>query len=366
MANNMELSVNEKSNILIVDDSAENLHLLIGLLSDEYKVKAAKNGLKALQIAQSDPKPDLILLDVIMPELDGLEVCRHLKSTPETSSIPIIFITSQSTPQDEVKGFSIGAVDYISKPFYPPVVLSRVKAQIALHEQSKKLEQLVKERTKELESTRLSIIQKLGKAAEFKDNETGNHVIRMAWYSKFLAQKISDDEAWVELLFNAAPMHDIGKIGIPDNVLLKPGKLNEDEWQIMMTHAEVGGEILSGSNSTLLQLAVEVAIYHHEKWNGKGYPKGLSKENIPLSARIVAIADVFDALTSERPYKKAWSVEKAIALIKDESGQHFDPTLVPLFIECLPEILEIKASYAENTDENTDENKQLEKVLSSV
>ena len=345
----MELTNLKKPTVLIVDDTAENIHLLMALLVDKYKVKAANNGEKALKIAFSDAKPDIILLDVVMPEVDGLEVCRQLKENPDTANIPIIFITANTSHSDEIQGFAIGAVDYITRPFNPPVVLSRIKAQLALYQQNKQLEYLVKERTLEIETTRLSIIHRLGKAAEYKDNETGLHVIRMAWYSKLLAQKVSDNEDWVDLLFNAAPMHDIGKIGIPDRVLLKPGKLDKDEWQIMMTHAAMGGEILGEAESPLLKLAIEIAVNHHEKWNGKGYPKGLSKENIPLSARIVAIADVFDALTSERPYKKAWSVDKAIALIQEESGQHFDPSLVPIFIDCLPEILEIKASYAEDS-----------------
>ena len=341
----MKLLTQSHSTVLIVDDTPENIQILIGLLSDDYQVKAATNGKKALEIATGTLQPDLILLDVMMPEMDGFEVCKQLKANPDTAKIPVIFITAKSETSDEKQGFAVGAVDYITKPFSPPIVKTRVRSQLALYEQSKHLEALVKARTKEIEETRLSIIQRLGRAAEYKDNETGLHVIRMAWYTKLLAEKVSHNQEWIELLYNSAPMHDIGKIGIPDNILCKPGKLDADEWQIMMTHSAIGGEILGHDNSPLLKLAVEVAINHHEKFNGQGYPNGLAGENIPLSARIVAIADVFDALTSERPYKKPWPIEKAINLIKEESGQHFDPKLVPLFIECMPEIVKIKKLY---------------------
>ncbi len=343
----MDYTAQSHSTVLIVDDTPENIQILIGLLSADYRVKAANNGKKALEIAASTPPPDLILLDVMMPEMDGFEVCQKLKDNPDTAKIPVIFITAKTEIADEKQGFELGAVDYIAKPFSPPIVKTRVRSQLALYEQSKHLEELVKQRTREIEETRLSIIQRLGRAAEYKDNETGMHVIRMACYTKLLAEKISEDSEWVELLYNAAPMHDIGKIGIPDNILCKPGKLDKDEWQVMMTHAAIGGEILGQDNSPLLKLAVEVAINHHEKYNGQGYPNGLAGESIPLSARIVAIADVFDALTSERPYKKAWAIEDAVNLIKEESGKHFDPDLVPLFLECMPEILKIKTLYGD-------------------
>lgn len=335
----------EQATILVVDDTPENIDVLTGVLRDDYKVKAALNGHVALKIANGKQKPDLILLDVMMPELDGHEVCRQLKSNPDTAKIPVIFVTAKTEVRDEQAGFELGAVDYITKPVSPPLVKARVKTQLALYDQAKHLEKLVQQRTKELNDTRVEIIRRLGRAAEFKDNETGMHVIRMSWFSRFLAEQIGKDDDWCELLYNAAPMHDIGKIGIPDRVLLKPGKLDEEEWAIMQKHAEYGAEIIGEHPSPLLQLAKEVAIYHHEKWNGKGYPNGLSGDAIPLSARIVAIADVFDALTSERPYKKAWSEEDAIGLLKKEAGEHFDPNLVPKFIECLPRVREVQRRY---------------------
>ena len=346
-----------KQTILLVDDNPENIHILNGILSPYYKVKVAINASTAFKIASGQDKPDLILLGIILPDIDGYAVCKQLKVMPEAAEIPIIFVSENRDVEDEKKGFSLGGVDYITKPVSPPLVLARVSAHLKLSNQKLHLMSLVQERTKELEKTRMEILQSLGRAAEFKDNETGLHVIRLSWYSRFLAKRVTGNNSWSELLYNAAPMHDIGKIGIPDGVLLKAGKLNQDEWTIMQRHVEYGVEILGKHESDLLGMAVEVAQYHHEKWDGTGYPAGVSGENIPLSARIVAIADVFDALTSERPYKKAWSVEKAMILIESESGKHFDPELVPHFKACLPKVLEIKALYADplETEEINDE-----------
>jgi len=334
-----------KATILIVDDAPENIDVLTGILRENYKVKAALNGETAISIASAAKKPDLILLDVLMPGIDGYEVCQQLKANVETANIPVIFVTAKSEVKDEEQGFALGAVDYITKPVSPPLVLARVKTQLALYDQSRHLEKLVQKRTAELNETRSEIIRCLGRAAEFKDNETGMHVIRMSWFSRFLAEQIGKSEQWCDLLYNAAPMHDIGKIGIPDRVLLKPGKLDNEEWDIMQKHVEYGAEILGEHSSPLLQLAKEVAVYHHEKWNGKGYPNGVSGKDIPISARIVAIADVYDALTSERPYKKAWTEERAIALLEEEAGTHFDPSLVAEFVKCLPKVREIQAQY---------------------
>lgn len=341
-------NANQKATILVVDDNPENIDVLSGVLSNRYRIKAAVNGKVAIKIAKAIPKPDLILLDVMMPEIDGYEVCKKLKQDPKTCKIPVIFVTAKTAQKDEEYGFSLGAADYITKPISPPLVLARIKAQLNLYDQSRHMEKLVQERTAELNETRIEIIRRLGRAAEYKDNETGMHVIRMSKYTKLLAEKSSHDTVWIDHLYNAAPMHDIGKIGVPDNVLLKPGKLDYDEWQLIKMHCEYGVEIIGEHASPLLHMAREVALYHHEKWNGEGYPYGLSGEDIPLSARIVAIADVFDALTSERPYKKAWSVKDAIALIQDEAGKHFDPSLVPPFIESLPDIIKIMKQYVDN------------------
>jgi putative two-component system response regulator len=340
----------DKATILVVDDTPDNIDVLSGILRDSYKVRAALSGERALQLLEADAKPDMILLDVMMPDMDGYEVCRRLKANPLTSSIPIIFVTAKTEVEDEQKGLDLGGVDYITKPVRPPIVLARVKAQLALYDQSRALEALVEARTAELNQTRLEIIRHLGRAAEFKDNETGLHVVRMSYYSRLIANALAISNRFTELIFNASPMHDIGKIGIPDDILLKPAKLEAGEWDTMKKHAQYGAEILGEHRSELLAMAREIAQTHHEKWDGSGYPNGLAGKDIPLSGRIVAIADVFDALTSSRPYKEAWPVEKAVALIDDCAGTHFDPELVNYFHEVLPEILEIKDAYAESPE----------------
>lgn len=339
-----------KATVLIVDDNSDNLDVLSGILKPFYKVKAAISGELALKIVATKNKPDIILLDIMMPGIDGYEVCKRIKADPTSTDIPIIFVTAKTEVKDEQAGFELGAVDYITKPISVPIVLARVRAQLALYNQQRELELLVKERTKELDETRLEIIQRLGRAAEYKDNETGLHVIRMSWYSKFLAEQIKASDAWVELLYTAAPMHDIGKIAIPDRVLLKPGKLDKEEWQIMQKHVEYGVDILGTHQSELLSMAREIALYHHEKFDGSGYPNGTVGTDIPLSARIVMIADVFDALTSVRPYKKAWTVEKAVSLLEEESGSHFDPDLVSEFIKCLPRVIKIKDEFQDELE----------------
>ncbi len=340
----------DKRTLLIVDDTAENIDVLRSILADDYQIKAAINGEKAIDIALKQPL-DLILLDVMMPGIDGYQVCKQLQNHPSTRHIPIIFVTAKNSDDDEEYGLSIGAVDYITKPVRPAIVRSRVSTHLALCDQRLHLEELVKERTAQLNESRQEIIRRLGHAAEFKDNETGLHTIRMSHYSRFIAQAYSDDQEWVELIYQASPMHDVGKIGIPDSVLLKPGKLDDDEWEIMRKHPQYGADIIGKHPSALLHTAYEIALHHHEKWDGSGYPNQLKAQDIPLSARVVAIADVFDALTSHRPYKKAWPTEKAVALIQDSAGSHFDPELVKAFMDALPKILEISRKYAEATNE---------------
>ncbi|MBB5391029.1 putative two-component system response regulator [Herbaspirillum sp. SJZ102] len=322
---------------MLVDDEPTNLQVLKHTLQDEYRLLFSRDGEKALQLAQTE-KVDLILLDVMMPGMTGYDVCKVLKSAPATQSIPVIFITALNQVSDEQMGFDLGAVDYITKPFSPIIVKARVKSQLSLVQLDV------------LRETRLQVVQCLGMAAEYKDNETGMHVIRMSHYAKTLALRAGYGEAEAEELLHAAPMHDVGKIGIPDAILQKPGKLEPEEWFIMQQHARIGADIIGEHASGLLKTARLIALYHHEKWDGSGYPNGLSGNDIPQAARIIAIADVFDALTSARPYKSAWSVDDALDLIRRESGRHFDPELVPLFIECLPEILEIKARWSDPMD----------------
>ncbi len=340
-----------KATVLLVDDVPENIDILRGILEDSYALKAAINGKTAVNIA-IQAIPDLILLDIMMPEMDGFEVCELLKQDPRTSSIPIIFITALDDRVDESKGFELGAVDYITKPVNPDIVRARVKTHLAVYDQNRALEQLVRERTSELNETRLEIIRRLGRAAEYKDNETGMHVIRMSKYCQLIALGSGLSEKEADLIMNASPMHDVGKIGIPDEILTKPGPLNDEEWIIMKQHPEIGEKIIGEHSSKILSLACVAALTHHEKYNGKGYPRGLAGEDIPLVGRMVAIADVFDALTSDRPYKKAWPVEDAIKLIKEERGQHFDARLVDAFLEKIEQVLEVKGSY---TDESSEE-----------
>lgn len=336
-----------KPTLLVVDDTPDNIQIIHGILSEQYTIRAATSGEKALKLASTYPLPELILLDVMMPEVDGFETCRRLKRNPITNKIPIIFVTAKTDTIDEQTGFELGAVDYISKPINPAVLKVRIQTHLALSNQARQLEALVHQRTQELESTRYKIIQKLGLAAEYKDNETGLHITRMSHYGRIIAQHICDSQVWCDMLFTALPMHDIGKIGIPDAILSKPGKLTDEERQQMQQHTTFGALLLSDDDTPLLSLAKEIAFYHHERWDGTGYPNGLSGENIPLSARIAAIADVFDALTSIRPYKSAWTTQQAFDYIEENSGTQFDPNLVQALLECKEQILQIKQRFAE-------------------
>ncbi len=343
-----------KQCVLVVDDSPDNIELLSEVLRDDYRVRVATSGEKALKIVYSDEPPDLILLDIMMPGISGLEICRRLKANPDRRRIPIIFVTAMSSTEDEQRGLDTGAVDYITKPISPPIVKARVRTHLALYDQSRELERMVRQRTLELLTTRQQIIRRLGRAAEFKDNETGNHVLRMSHYARLIALAHGLGEESANIIFNTAPMHDIGKIGIPDAILLKPGKLDAAEWQIMHQHPIMGAEIIGKHDNELLETARIIALTHHEKWDGSGYPQQLAGEAIPLEGRIVAIADVFDALVSVRPYKAAVSLEAALQYFDEQTGRHFDPTLIAAFKSALPEILRIKEIYADENGALTD------------
>lgn len=325
---------NTRPLILAVDDEASNLQLLRQILQDHYRLLFAKDGARALELARTE-QPDLVLLDVMMPGMSGFEVCAALKAHPATASVPVIFVTALTETADEVEGFEAGAVDYITKPVSPPVVRARVRTHLSLV------------RMEALRASRLEIVQRLGLAAEYKDNETGLHVIRMSHFSRILGIAAGMTELEADDLLHAAPMHDVGKIGIPDRILQKPGPLDADEWKIMQSHVTIGAEIIGEHDAGMLALARSIALTHHEKYDGSGYPNGLVGEAIPLVGRIVAIADVFDALTSIRPYKKAWTEDEAVNFLHEQKGRHFDPHLVDLFADQMPAIREVRLRWAE-------------------
>ncbi|MGE4192854.1 MAG: HD-GYP domain-containing protein [Pseudodesulfovibrio sp.] len=338
---------NEKQTVLVVDDVTTNLDLLVETLKDEFRVQAALSGKEALALVNSSSPPDIVLLDVMMPEMDGYTVCRIMKEDLRSRDIPVIFVTARDQEEDQARGFEVGGVDYITKPVSPAIVLARVRTHLALHNQNVLLERKVAARSRDLYLTRQEIIRRLGVAAEYKDNETGMHIIRMSAYCRILALAAGMDESAADILHSAAPMHDVGKIGIPDHILNKPGRLDPDEWEIMKTHTTIGAQIIGRHDHELLVLARSIALTHHEKWDGSGYPAGLSGENIPLEGRIVALADVFDALTSKRPYKDPWPEDRAVAYIKEQRGGHFDPALADLFVGCMDAVREIRESVAE-------------------
>lgn len=360
----------DKPRILIVDDEPINLKVMADLLRDSYGLIVAKDGPQALARLAGDPLPDLILLDVMMPGMDGVEVCRRLKEDARTRDVPVIFITAMGQVHDETRGFEVGAVDYITKPISPPVTLARVRTHIALREaqraladQNRRLEDRVAERTRDLLRAQDATIRAMASLAETRDNETGNHIRRTQNYVLALALHLSRDpryagqldEETIELLYKSAPLHDVGKVGIPDSILLKPGKLSDDEFQIMKTHAALGHDAIFAAEgqadlairgeSSFLRIAREIAHGHHEHWDGTGYPQGLAGEAIPLSARLMAVADVYDALISRRCYKPPFPHEKAASIIREGSGSHFDPAIVAAFNALEDEFTDIASRY---------------------
>jgi putative two-component system response regulator len=365
------LGLTERRTVLVVDDTPENLSVMSGLLRDTYKVKIAPNGERALAIAMAGEKPDLILLDIMMPGLDGYEVLRRLQAHPGTRDVPVIFLTSMSETEDEKFGLDLGAVDYITKPANPAIVLARVRNQLQLkaardflNDQNAYLEREVEKRTREVVAVQDVTIRALASLAETRDNETGNHIRRTQNYVKALSIKLKHHprfsaelgDASIESLYKSAPLHDIGKVGIPDRILLKPGRLNDAEFEIMKTHATLGYEALvqaekgMGFESDFLRYAKEIAYAHQEKWDGSGYPQGLRGDAIPLSARLMAVADVYDALISMRVYKKALTHEKAIEIIAEGRGKHFDPEIVDAFLSITDEFRDIALRHADGEE----------------
>lgn len=344
-----------RASILLVDDETVNLKLLQRSLEAlGYARLTSLSDPRAVLPHYEKHRPDLVVLDLNMPGMNGFEVMGKLQALDQDDMPPVLILTAQHAQEDRIRALRNGAQDYITKPFSIEELSARVRnllqAQLnrkMIRGRNLQLEQRVCERTQELYDTRLQIVRRLGRAAEYRDNETGLHIVRMSKISALLGEAVGMGRESCELLLNASPMHDIGKIGIPDHILLKPGSFEPHEWEIMKSHTTIGADILSGDDSDILNMAREIAFTHHEKWDGNGYPRGLRGEDIPLEGRIVAVADVFDALTSERPYKRAWSIEDALDFVRSQRGQHFDPQLVDLFMENLPAVLDIRNRFAE-------------------
>ncbi len=349
-----------RSRILIVDDAPENIRILSELLRDKHTIMFARNGQDALRLAKDSPQPDMILLDVIMPGMDGYEVCQALKKDESTADIPVLFITAQNNEKEESKGLSMGGVDYVSKPFRASLVLTRVDNQLELKKHRDRLDELVRERTKELYLTQEATIESMASLAEWRDPETGLHIKRTQKFVQILADYLALDERFApeldaktrELLYLSAPLHDVGKVCIPDSILQKPGRLTEEEFEIMKEHTVRGKAVLSSTDSKLgsdsfLRIARIVAYSHHERWDGKGYPQGLAGNDIPLCARLMSVADVYDALTSRRVYKPPMPHEKAKSIIVEGRATQFDPDVVDAFLALEDAFIEIAEKYAD-------------------
>ena len=373
-----------KPTILVVDDTPDNLSLMRELLRKDYQVQLANGGERALKLAAMQPQPDLILLDIMMPVMDGYEVCRRLKSDAATRDIPVVFLTAKADVEDEKRGLELGAVDYITKPISPPVVLARVKIHLALkahadflRDKSDFLEAEVSKRTREVLAIQDVTILAMATLAETRDLDTGNHIRRTQHYVKALAEKLRTHprfagvltDNYIQMLFKSAPLHDIGKVGIPDRILLKPGRLTPEEFEIMKTHTTLGrdaiehAEIQLGMPVEFLSTAKEIALSHQEKWDGSGYPQGLAGEAIPLSARLMAVADVYDALISRRVYKNSVPHEQAVAIIQEGRGVHFDPDITDAFVELQETFHAIAARFTDSDDEMSRKQAQINSLV---
>ncbi len=360
-----ERNEEERYKVLIVDDSPDNIALFSELLKETYHVRIALNGEKALKLIKEEP-PDIILLDVMMPVMNGYETCRILKSNDDLKEIPVIFLTAKSEAQDEIIGLELGAVDYITKPVNPQIFLSRIRAQLSaklfndlLKYKNHYLEEEVARRTKEVTMFQEITILAMSALAEIRDNETGNHIQRTKLYAQELCKHMSTkpeykeflDRRTIAKLVNAVPLHDIGKVGIPDSILLKPGKLTREEFEIMKTHTSLGKEAIEKAEKMIdcpddfLKIPKEIVYCHHEKWDGSGYPCGLAGEQIPLPARIVALVDVYDALRSSRVYKPSYTHKEAVKIISDEGNTHFDRGIVNAFMEIAESFNRISLKY---------------------
>ncbi|RAU23441.1 two-component system response regulator [Paramagnetospirillum kuznetsovii] len=369
--------------VLVVDDTPDNLKLMSGLLKDLYRVKIANSGEKALSIAASDTPPDLILLDIMMPGMDGYEVCRRLRGDRATRDIPVIFLTAMTSAEDEEMGLRLGAVDYITKPISPATVLARVETHLKLkasadflRDKADYLESEVARRTREISAIQDVTILAMASLAETRDSDTGNHIRRTQYYVRALAEKLKDhprfvsalDDGVIDMLFKSAPLHDIGKVGIPDKILLKPGRFEPHEFEIMKTHTTLGRDAIEHAEQSLgtpvafLAMAKEIAFAHQEKWDGGGYPMGIGGDDIPVSARLMAVADVYDALISRRVYKDGMPHEKAVQIIRESSGSHFDPDIVEAFLSLQDEFKAIAARFADSDGDMQKKKQYLEQA----
>lgn len=358
-----------RQTLLVVDDTPENLQLMNNLLRDQYRVRLATDGESCLELALRDPQPDLVLLDIVMPGIDGYETCRRLKANARTRSIPVIFLTAMNQDSDQEEGFRCGCVDFITKPIAPALTLARVATHLSLKrandllaDHNRSLQEEVERRTLEVQRVQDVTIMAMASLAETRDNETGMHIRRTQNYVKALAEGLLQnsiytgqlDTMMIDLLFKSAPLHDIGKVGIPDEILLKPGKLSCEEFETMKQHAELGARIIASaelgleSPSSFLRYAREIAHHHHENWDGSGYPDGLAGETIPLSARLMAVADVYDALISKRCYKSAMSHDDAFALILEQCGRKFDPVIIDMFQQCSDQFASIARQFSDH------------------
>lgn len=374
---------NAKATILVVDDTPDNLSLMSNLLKDHYRVKVANNGEKALKIAHGESPPDLILLDIMMPGMDGYAVCQALKSGRVTRDIPVIFLTAMASAEDETRGLELGAVDYITKPISPPIVLARVQTHLNLKmaadflkDKNIFLEHEVAKRTQEVMAIQDVTILTMASLAETRDNETGNHIRRTQYYMRALAEYLRDhprfrdylDDKQIQTLFKSAPLHDIGKIGIPDRILLKPGRFEPEEFEIMKTHTTLGRDAIAHAEAQLgmevdfLVCAKEIAYSHQEKWDGSGYPEGLSGDAIPISARLMAVADVYDALISRRVYKDGMPHAKAVEIIREGRGNHFDPDITDAFLALEGEFRAIAARFTDSDADMAQQAARLESL----
>jgi len=336
--------------VLVVDDSDDIRALLGTLLKRRYDVRIAGSGDEAIVAAGKPPHPDLVLLDVEMPGKSGHEVCATLKSDPVTAPIPVVFITGRSDAKDEAKGFSLGAVDYVTKPLSPPIVMARVAAQLALADQRQQLEQLVAERTRELQDTRVQLIQRLARALSYREGGLTSRAIRIGQYARLITEAAGARNETCDLIAHAAPLNDIGKLGVPEVVLRSADHYNAQDWEEMRRHCEIGAEIIGEHRDPLLATARTVALTHHERWDGKGYPKGLAGNAIPWAGRVVAIADTFEAMTATQRRRQPMSVDDAARAIIAEAGTQFDPAIVDAFKKALPKMAAVRKAIRDELE----------------